>query len=336
MTKGWAVVVLALAAGCGGHAAPRPTPLPSSTAVGMPVVAVVDKDGGLAVYGVKGTTATLLRRLDGPEGAKAESVSVSGGDAPVVCAVWAASPSSIACYDAGDGARHDVALGTSLAPVRVAVSYDASRVAWATDPAKDSPEAEGDVYWAALPGGTPTRFGSRPSASPLQSGFCCGTSIDALAWQGDDALVVMHGHESDDGSHLAVVPLAEAAVAGWTAGRAVDPPRSDRLKGFDAYDGVVSGAAGTRLLGYERTVGTTDTSVTRAVAFDTSTGEVVEVVAVPLPGRDVTQVSGGAKGVLYVTSGTDGDRVYWRAPGQAHGTPLTGLPVGFKAAVAQA
>jgi hypothetical protein len=65
----------------------------------------------------------------------------------------------------------------------------------------------------------------------------------------------------------------------------------------------------------------------RAVRMRLSDGAVLGVFATPRPGRDVVDVSGGRRAVLYTTAAQGKDRVVSvRWAGEAHGAPVTGLP----------
>lgn len=66
---------------------------------------------------------------------------------------------------------------------------------------------------------------------------------------------------------------------------------------------------------------------------DLTTGRVLEVVSMPLPGREVMSVSGGSRGVVYVTGKPL--RAFLRLPGEAHGTLITGPPGDAISVVAQ-
>jgi hypothetical protein len=56
---------------------------------------------------------------------------------------------------------------------------------------------------------------------------------------------------------------------------------------------------------------------------------VKHVVSEPAEGRDVVEVSGGSRAVVYVTDSSTAPsdrRVYVRYPGESRGTEITGLP----------
>lgn len=66
-----------------------------------------------------------------------------------------------------------------------------------------------------------------------------------------------------------------------------------------------------------------------------ATGSIASVVATAAKGRRMVDVSGGPLGVVYRTESDDDVRTYWRAPGEAHGVRVTGLPADARVVVAQ-
>lgn len=325
MMRGWVVVAVLLLAACSEGATPRPSPSPAPTPVALtgPVVAVVD-GRALDLYTVDaaGPRATLLRTLQGPTDSRPVSVSVSGGEAPTVCAVWELpSHRQIHCYDAATGAGREVPQQGSEPPDVVAVSHDGSLVAWSTL-LRELPGDESTLYWSPVAGGALEQI---PSRRERLHGLntCCGSQVEALAWRGDNRLVVSEGRESDDGTALRVVPVR---APGWADAPGLRPAGVQR--GLVVYGGVTSPAKGDLMLGVLRPndVCCEGGPVGRAVEFDVTTGRVAQVVSVPATGREIWSVSGGERGVLYATLGDDGVRRYWRRPGERHGRPLAGLP----------
>lgn len=121
-------------------------------------------------------------------------------------------------------------------------------------------------------------------------------------------------------------------------------PRGPLAKGYDAFSDVTPLDADTAiaLLQVNRRCGEWYGTVcppgiprAKAVRLDLHTGRVLEVVAVAATDRSLVAVSGGSHGLVYVTEGARGSRVYVRWPGEKHGTPVVGLPATFDRVIAQ-
>lgn len=344
-------VLLALAlAACSNGASPRPrptpsTPTPTPTSAALPVLAVHD-GGGITLYRATAKHGlTWVAALDPPAyGDEAKSVTLSAGDAPDACVVWLRGMDdddkavrTVVCYPYGSTAGRAVA-GITGRPTSVALRPDGRALAWLTT--SGSPSYQIDVVVGDRDGDAVTnvrRIVPDPKRPPGKEGCCMILKgPESLAWSGDALLLSIEGQD-DEGGGLALMPLDPASVArGWIAGaRPIAVPRN--AQGYAYYDTVVAADRRTALA-VERGQGFFDEDQRvhgRAVRIDLATARVVEVVATPATGRAVTEVSGGARGIAYTTEAVFGGPTtyYLRLPGEAHGTPLRGLPVTTSGAV---
>jgi hypothetical protein len=351
-TIGWTVLAcVAVTTGCRAGAN-RPTASPTATtpsatastlpsrAPSGPLAAVVTKTGALSVYEIDSGrhSARLLRSLAPPAaGAKAISVSLAGSTASRVCAVWEQqSTRTLTCYDAATGAAQPIPTGSGPGPMQVALTADGSHIAWGAgfDPAV---QVNADIQTAELgPSGigaittVPAEAGHPPPTTDANGAF-----IEALAWRGNDALLVSVSFPSDFRSAAVVAPLATATAQGWTKGARVVPSQEDRNHSLAVFDKIVSPSSGTTAFAVERSSDNDPVDRTRAVAVDIDSGRVVTVIAEPAAGRAVVALSGGATGIVYQTDGNDGLKVYWKAPTETHGQPLSGLPADVRTVLAQ-
>jgi len=232
-------------------------------------------------------------------------------------------------------------------PVNVAVRADGRAVAWST--AAD--EGNGRIDVAVLDGARVSEVRSflgdpgRPEGTEERS--FTGRNVGALAWLGSTELAVSQGNQSDDDSGLTRFDVSPGAAQGWAraphvrSGRSVD----------SIFDQVVSPPVDGSVLAVDRPyalLGDEQLAArpgARAVRVDLRTGQVRDVVAFPAAGREVTGVSGGARGVLYVTAKRDrasSDDVRGRQivvsvryPGEERGQPLSGLPADVVSTVLQ-
>ena len=340
-----------------GPVAPAPAPTPAPAAAPL-VLATTSATGALELFSVRPGQRDVqrVRRLDAPSpAARVISASLSAGSNPTVCAVWRLDPkpeptttdisSSLTCYAPGSptGVKVDVARAE---PVNVAVRADGRAVAWSTF----ADEANGRIDVASLDGVRINEVRSfladptRPEGSGEAS--FTGRSVGYLAWLGDDELGVSQGNQSDDDSGLTRFDVAPGSSTGWARAPHIRVARSvDSI-----FDVVVSPPVDGAVLAVDRPYWLLEEDelakrpAPRAVRVDLRTGQVRDVVAFPAAGREVTSVSGGARGVLYVTQERDSRRddlrdrqvvVSVRYPDEARGQPLTGLPSDVLAAVLQ-
>lgn len=333
-----AVAALALVACSHGAAHPRATPSPSpSPSPAAGVVVAVTRPGGAALYRIgRDRRAEPLVTLTPPEGRSvASSVTMTSAATPAACVAWSAPgedfpPATVVCYEPGS-ATGTTLDGTGRSTYDVALRPDGGALAWVES--YGLPALRTDVVWAAFDNG---RLGERHRAAPDEDGHCDGQGCfygrgpGDIAWSGDATLVLSVGAESDDGSNVKVLRLGDAASReGWDSGRAVEPHDA----GYDVFQSVVAADA-TSAYAVERAGDFAEKPPPqRAMRADLATGRVLEVVSTPSPGRDVLSVSGGPRGVVYVTGPSL--RAYLRLPGEAHGTAVTGLPADATAVVAQ-
>ena len=232
-------------------------------------------------------------------------------------------------------------------PVNVAVRADGRAVAWSTF----ADETNGRIDVASLDGvqvGEVRSYLADPTR-PEGSGEASftGRNVGALAWLGDDELAVSQANQSDDDSGLTRFDVTPGATKGWARAPHVESSPDQA----SIYDVVVSPPVDGAVLAVDRPYWLLEEDelaklpAPRAVRVDLRTGQVRDVVALPAGGREVTNVSGGARGVLYLTQKRDvrwdddaRDRqivVSLRYPDQERGQPLTGLPSDVLAAVLQ-
>lgn len=328
-------VVLAVLAGCDRPARdPRPPAPPSDT---RQVVAVVTASGALALFRLDaaGHSVTDPLPLNGPPSAKATSVSLSGAASPRVCAVWRAGEQrTVVCYAAG---RSDgVPVAAAASPSRVAVSASGRSIAWVSDPNDD----DGDTYNQDIVVGrlddaaAVSEVRTLPARPPGSPPAMLGPSADEIAWRGDDALVVSTGFQSDDGTGLTDVSVADAERGGWSAGRLVRSTSADRKAGFGVFELARTPTEDGDVVAVQRGSYGTGDPPSRAVVLDLRTGATRRIIALAATDRFVVSVSGSARGWVYQTEGGD-LKTYLRLPSDQRGVPLAGLPADTALVLAQ-
>jgi hypothetical protein len=344
------------------YAPPRtgqPSPAPSATPATEPTVAPAIGVAGppaagdvvLAVGGgpetlADGTTATRslslyrlragsvsaepVRTLIAPlDGASLLAASVSAGPTPTTCAIWYVDRQNIEagrelrCYRWGDS--KGTAVKASSDASIVALSADGRSLAWVNNNGGNNPMLRiGRVEGAQVTNvreylGDPTQ----PATAFTSSG------VGGLAWAGPGALAIDDVADSDEGQGLVRYVLG-TPQRGWLRHDelVVPVPAADRQRGYYVYDGVRS-ATSTTAWAIERPTWMDDTPPVgkRAVEIELPSGRIKQVVSEPAEGRDVVEVSGGSRAVVYVTAkgGTD-RRVYVRYPGESRGTEIKGMP----------
>lgn len=321
-----------------------PSSAASSTAVPSPadlLLAVGRRPGELLLYAVAAGTheARLARRLEGPAGMTVERVSLAAGPAPVLCAVWHTAPNPDAepsaylhCYRPGATRGRVVASEVKAAAVRP----DGRALSWVEY------NSDGPLVVADLVGDTAKERSREPYVEGGSPEGGVPSGLTRVAWLGPRSLAVTDDADSDDGRGVCVVDLERprGSSAGVGFGRCMQPRPEESLKGFDRFEGAVAVEDGV-IVTVERAMWCcgerTKDPGARAVRLRVADRTVVDVVATPREGRDVVDVSGGRRAVLYVTGPRAGGPVVvsLRWAGDAHGAPVTGLPPGVSVASAQ-
>lgn len=334
-----ATIIALLLSGCAGSGGPvarhtpakpaGPTGSPASAASSEPVVAVTRKSGALELYGVRdGRTAHLLRTLHGPEGMTASAATLSGGTQPTVCAQWRSTKAGpVECYSWGSDSGTVVPGTETLGYADIALSYTGRSLAWTGDREAGDPK----LVYARLTGTVAGPATQVSSLAPGQAPEEAALVVIALAWDGDDALLVSHAYDDDVNGSVARVTLSPPPN-GWSNAAGFEQNDQAWPVTYGSFSPTVAG----RLLATQLGWVTDGRETMRAVEMDAATGRVLSVVSVAAKDRRMRDVNGGSTGVLYRTEGRDGGiRTYWRAPGQAHGVPLAGIPADATTVVAQ-
>jgi hypothetical protein len=302
---------------------------PSAAAAPL-VVAVGDSRGGLALYAVApgGHAAVLLRRLEGPAKKVVTAVSLSGGGSPTACAVWreqpedTGAPHELRCYGPGAIEGRVVARDAGDA---VGVRQDGRALAW-TDNGGNENQTLLVADLAADAATVRTREKYAPGYPP---GAPALESLTQLDWLGPRTLGATSEGQDDEGRGLCVVDLDHPrGHEGIGFGRCLHPASGS---GYAHFEQAAALGAGV-VVAVERDLaccsGSAHRAPGRAVRLRLSDGSVLGVFATPRPGRDVVDVSGGSRAVLYMTA-VDYKKqlaVYVRWSGEVRGVPVTGLP----------
>jgi hypothetical protein len=303
------------------------------------MLAVADKRGGLALYSVAaGThTAALARRLAGPSHHAVTAVSLAGGTSPTVCAIWRRAPGGAAgtpliCYPGG--ASKGRVVRPEVNELQLGVRADGRALAW----------TEGGQYLviADLAGAVATVRSRMLYADDAPEG-AYPESLDAVDWIGPRTLVGTAGGDSDESVGLCVIDLDDPRPEQHVGfGRCVHPSGPEADHGYAHFEHAALVAPDDAVVIERPQWCCSDENPkppARAVRLRLSDGVVLGVFATPRPGRDVLDVSGGARAVLY-TTGVVGEEtsdltVSLRWAGEAHGAPVTGLPDDLLQATAQ-
>ncbi len=332
-----ALLVLAVG-GCGAqHATQAATRsrLPWPTCASGVAAAVVGPSGvGLYRIGTDRVAKRCAELRPATAGYLPWQVTLSAGTSPDVCVLWAAKATSpdleyetkrdLVCYRGGDGVGQLV--GGTGHPVAIALRADGKSLAW-TDSHKDGYVMDIVTGDLGLDGVSHLVRIAPIDKAHLQDVL---TRAALLAWAGDRALAVTEGSQDDEGSGLFLQALSPASErVGWLHGAHKVPEQPYPANNWPAYDNVVN-ADQTTALAVERTHccgGPPPLTGARAVRIQIPSGNVVQVIALAGPGRDVTSVSGGPAGIVYSTEGAGGDaKFYIRLPRQPIGLPILGLP----------
>ncbi|HUR51774.1 MAG TPA: hypothetical protein VMZ11_06600 [Mycobacteriales bacterium] len=255
-------------------------------------------------------------------------MTLSGGPRPTVCVLWRDKEAGpLECYQWGSDSGTVVAGTDKLGYADIALSYSGRSLAWTGDNEAGDPK----LVYARLSGSVAGPATQVSSLAPGQEPEEAALVVIALAWDGDDALLVSHAYDDDVNGSVARVTLSPPPK-GWSNAGGFE--RTDEA--WPVTYGSSSPTVGGRLLAKQLGWVTDGRETTRAVEIDVATGRVLSVVSVAAKDRRMNDVSGGTAGVLYRTEGRAGDvRTYWRAPSQAHGVPLGGIPADATLVVAQ-
>ena len=319
---------------------PSPSPATSPAPSAAPdriVVAAARAAGTLELFTLaSGAQAAVpLRTLEGPAHHVVASVSLSAGISPTVCAVWRPAASDtqgsfeLRCYppgaSAGRGIRSDV-------NVEIGLRADGRAIAWT--------EGNQELVIADLAAGVATvRSRMRYNPAAPEGGY--PESLDELDWIGPRTLVGTASGDSDESVGLCVIdldhPRPRQDQVGF--GHCLRPAGAEARAGYAHFEEAALVAPGEAVV-VERAQGccmeNPGVPAGRAVRLRLSDGAVLGVFATARPGRDVVDVSGGSRAVLYTTAADGEDRVVsLRWAGQPHGSPVTGLPRDTLLAVVQ-
>jgi hypothetical protein len=309
---------------------PNPTPTPL-------VLAVADSGPGLALYSLAPAahSAVLLRRLAIPPDTTPAAISLSGGTRPTVCVVFEAimdHPNELWCYPAGASQGRLVTRNVSYA---VAVRDDGRALAW-TDRAQNQGLVLADLAGAVA---TVRSRQSYDRDAPADRGV--PESLDALSWLGPATLAGTSGGDSDEGRGLCVIDVNHPrGHEGQGFGRCLHPTGKESDLGYAHFELaalVRPGVVATKERIMDCCTDAPTVPAARAVEVRIVDGTVIGVVATPRAGRDVIDISGGPRALVYTTgvNGRSEISVSVRWAGEAHGVPITGLPRFVHRVVAQ-
>lgn len=276
-----------------------------------------------------GPRAHRLRTLQGPAGMTASSVTLSGGEHPTVCAVWSGEKQgALECYAAGADSGTVVPGESAPRYANVALSYAGTSLAWTAE----GPAGVPDLVYARLKGSNAGRSTRLPALAPGDEPDEAALVVSDLAWEGDGTLLVSHAYDADVNGAVARVSIT-TPPNGWSNARTIEGENDGWYVLYGVRSATDAGKALALQMGF---IGREGAQLTRAVEMNVASGRVDSVVSVPAKDRRISSVSGGVRGVLYRTEGSDGQVwTYWRAPGQAHGVPLAGIPSDSTDLVAQ-
>jgi hypothetical protein len=281
--------------------------------------------------------ATLVRRLEAPPKKVVLAVSLSRNGAPTVCAIWRAeppdaTPGELRCYppawDFGKVISTKAGRGVGVRP-------GGGAVAWTEN--SNNP----DLVVTDLEGETPKEL-SRAHYAPTTPNGGLPSGLAEVDWVGPRWVGVTDVADSDEGNGLCLVDLDKArpkTQVGFTP--CLQPGAADRRSGYSRFEQAAPGSGTSDVITIERAQycfcdDDARAPGARAVRVSAADGAVLEVVATPRAGRDVIDISGSARAVLYVTAQQGSDRtVSLRWAGETRGAPLTGLPADLLLATAQ-
>jgi hypothetical protein len=302
-------------------------------------VAVADKKGGLALYAVPPGehVATLLRRLEAPPKKVVVAVSLSRNAAPTVCAIWRDEPragtaNELRCYPPSWDVGKVVSTKANLG---VGVRADGLAVAWTEN------ENNQDLVVADLdPESAIAKERSRARYAPDAPAGGIPAGLADVDWVGPRQLAVTDVGDSDEGKGLCLVDLDTPRPKTQTGfAPCLTPGPAEQRAGYARFEQAAP-VSNTELIAVERAQECCDDNASapgaRAVRIRIADGAVLEVLATPRAGRDVIDISGSARAVLYTTAKQRSDlAVSLRWAGETRGAPLTGLAADLLLATAQ-
>jgi hypothetical protein len=353
---GAAALLLALMSGCTGGAAatagrsPSPSTSsaasPSSTANQM-VIAISDwRREHVTLYRVtQDRVAHKLRTIDAEPGfGLVLSVTMTDAADPLTCVVHSTDTVDgsedrlqTRCYPLNDQHGYELPLGQE----NIALSRDGSRVLSLTGIQVGDPAPPRMLYLNQLHDHTSTQVAD---ASADDTPDPCAGVMD-VAWVGEPNIVVECAAVDEDPENTVVQNL-DAVISGQALGTGKPlHPTGPLAKGYDWFSAVtpLDATTGVGKMFFnipchegEPCPSHAPWPRTKVVRLDLRTGRVLEVVAVAADDRELGDVSGGGRGIVYETEGNSNDkRVYVRWPGEKHGTRVSGLPSGFFRVTAQ-
>jgi hypothetical protein len=272
------------------------------------------------------------------------SVTMTDAADPLTCVVHSTDTSDgsedrlqTRCYPLGDTRGYELPLGQQ----NIAVSRDGKRLLSLTGVTVGDPAPPRTLTLNELRGHTSTQVSD---ASADNTPDPCAGVMD-VAWAGEPNVVVGCAAVGDDPENTVVQSL-DAVISGEPLGTGKPlHPTGLLAKGYDWFSAVTPLDATTGLGKMffnipchegEPCPSHAPWPKTRLVRLDLRSGRVLEVVAVAADDRQLGDVSGGPRGIVYETEGSSNDkRVYVRWPGEMHGSRVSGLPGGFFGVVAQ-
>ena len=333
----------ALLAACQSQPAPRATarpstsPRPATSSPAPTVVVAVETQSDVLLYRVDADRhATRVGQLQRPRGTSPLAVTLSRGVAPDACVVWGSPgpednggvfPRAVRCYPWGDLVGRTVPVH-GRPGYKVALRADGGALAWTSSPSADSSESDlmddqalvvADYRRGAVTNVRERLVYTGGDAATVDVG--CASFVYGVAWAGDRLLLECSGENDYPGGLV----LQGQDLLG--APRAVDDEDNPPYN----YDTEVVTADRGSYLAVEGEYCEIECDdhqppeARRAVRVDLGSGR-REVIATPAMNRDLLSVSGGDRGIVYVTEGSGPNRCYLRLPGEKHGVLITGLP----------
>lgn len=345
-----------LAAACssdGGGRKAAPSASASAAAAAPVLVAAARQDASIEIFAIGADrVARKVGTVPAPVGTNAvQDLALSAGARPALCARWGVSSGDnddrgvstdeqVRCHAFGDRVGTPVPelvglWGYSLRP-------DGAALAWVhpVGPSDDQELVLADLN--ARTARVTRRLPTYRDDAPVPS-TGCDSNLVGVTWMDEGHLLLDCGGSDDRPGIPAVLPLTAGG-----RGVPVPVPQAEYDKGYSDLIARTS-ATSTAALAVEVELcdfeceGGRRPRPSRAVRVGLPSGEIVEVIATAATGRYLNQVSGGARGVLYVTEvdpvlvggGNVDVRLYLRLPGEKHGVAVTGLPSDVNEVVAQ-
>lgn len=262
------------------------------------------------------------------------SMTASSGATPLICVMWGsaqepqeiepqAKPGKLTCRQGSSQPFVVKTRGVGAVALRAdagAIAWT-ERIAWPTYPTTN-------LVIATVDGPTVKDIRRTTSSTGCPAECFEGRLPGGVSWAGDAALLMSMGCESDDSCDLRRLPL-NRFTKGWDAGIApVRIPQADRTT-YAFFDEVGTADDTTALVAERDSYMNEARLPQRGVRIDIATGRVLDVLMTARPGRHLVSITGGARGIVYVTSAgfeSEDPRFYVRFPGETRGAPLRGVP----------